>query len=90
MKMMREDGKEFTEQSDGIMVDLADVMLQRGKGEGLVALIITPTRELALQVKDHITAISKHTDIKVCKYPKAVCNWSCDVLSSCDAHRCVQ
>jgi len=50
---------------DDDIVDLEDVMLQREKGEGLIALIITPTRELALQVKDHISAVCKYTRIKV-------------------------
>ena len=31
----------------------------------LKALILTPTRELAIQVKNHIVAIAKYTDIKV-------------------------
>ena len=65
MEMMQQ-GKVATKRSDDKMIDLADVALQREKGVGLVALIITPTRELALQVKDHIAAVSKHTDIKVC------------------------
>lgn len=29
------------------------------------ALILTPTRELALQVKRHMTAVAKHTGMKV-------------------------
>jgi len=89
MKMMQQDGG-VTEQSNDKMVDLVDVMLQREKGEGLIALIITPTRELALQVKDHIVAVSKHTDIKVCNFSMV----SHVTLSSCDAldfsYRCVQ
>lgn len=32
---------------------------------GLIALILAPTRELAIQVHDHITAVAKYTDIKV-------------------------
>ncbi|XP_077991447.1 ATP-dependent RNA helicase DDX24-like isoform X1 [Glandiceps talaboti] len=31
----------------------------------LLALILTPTRELAIQVQQHLTAVSKHTDIKI-------------------------
>nr|CAD7438202.1 unnamed protein product [Timema bartmani] len=31
----------------------------------LYALILTPTRELAIQVKNHLVAVSKYTDIKV-------------------------
>ena len=32
----------------------------------LYALILTPTRELAIQTRDHIQAVTKHTDITVC------------------------
>ncbi len=36
------------------------------KGRGrLRALVLTPTRELALQVKDHIEAAAKYTPVKV-------------------------
>lgn len=66
MKMMHQDEKETTKQCNDKVVDLVDEILRREKGEGLAALIITPTRELALQVKDHIAAVCKHTDIKVC------------------------
>lgn len=31
----------------------------------LYALILTPTRELAIQIKDHLTQAAKYTDIKV-------------------------
>lgn len=31
----------------------------------LYALILTPTRELAIQIKDHLTKAAKYTDIKV-------------------------
>jgi len=31
----------------------------------LLALVLTPTRELAVQVKDHIEAVARHTDIRV-------------------------
>lgn len=33
-------------------------------GLGLQALILTPTRELAIQIKDHIQSCSRHTPIK--------------------------
>ena len=36
-----------------------------GRGDGLIALILAPTRELAIQVHDHLTAVAKYTDIKV-------------------------
>ena len=36
-----------------------------GCGDGLIALILAPTRELAIQVHDHLTAVAKYTDIKV-------------------------
>lgn len=32
----------------------------------LYALILTPTRELAVQIKSHLTQAAKYTDIKVC------------------------
>ncbi|XP_013413231.1 ATP-dependent RNA helicase DDX24 isoform X2 [Lingula anatina] len=32
---------------------------------GLEALILTPTRELAVQVKQHLVAVSKYTDIQI-------------------------
>lgn len=34
----------------------------------LYALILAPTRELAVQIKHHLTAAAKYTDIKVRKY----------------------
>jgi hypothetical protein len=39
-------------------------------GSGLIALILAPTRELAIQVHDHLTAVARRTDIKVfiCMY----------------------
>ncbi len=36
-----------------------------GSGCGLVALILTPTRELAMQVHAHISSVSRFTGIKV-------------------------
>ena len=33
-------------------------------GRKLHALVLTPTRELAIQVKDHIVAAAKHTGIQ--------------------------
>ena len=35
------------------------------KSGKLRALVLTPTRELAIQVKDHMEAIAKYTDIKI-------------------------
>ena len=35
------------------------------QSDGLFALIMTPTRELAVQVKNHLVAIAKYTGIKV-------------------------
>lgn len=31
----------------------------------LYALILTPTRELAIQIKNHLTQAAKYTDVKV-------------------------
>ena len=33
--------------------------------DGMVALILTPTRELAMQIKSHIDAVAKYTGIQV-------------------------
>lgn len=38
---------------------------QKGSENPLYALVLTPTRELAVQVKDHLVAIAKYTGIKV-------------------------
>lgn len=38
---------------------------QKSSERSLNALIVTPTRELAIQIKDHINAIIAHTEIKV-------------------------
>ena len=32
----------------------------------LKALVITPTRELAHQIRDHLLAVAKYTGIKIC------------------------
>ena len=32
----------------------------------LYALVLAPTRELALQVKKHLVAVAKYTSIQVC------------------------
>ena len=37
------------------------------KLEGPVALVLVPTRELAMQIHSHITAVAKYTSIKVSK-----------------------
>ncbi|XP_055310394.1 ATP-dependent RNA helicase DDX24 [Sitodiplosis mosellana] len=37
----------------------------KAKSKPLYALILTPTRELAVQVKDHLVAITKYNDIRV-------------------------
>lgn len=34
-------------------------------GSKLIALILAPTRELAIQVHDHLTAVAKYTKVKV-------------------------
>ncbi|KAG4074022.1 hypothetical protein HA402_014227 [Bradysia odoriphaga] len=38
---------------------------QKGDANPLYALVLTPTRELAVQVKDHLVAVAKYTGIKV-------------------------
>lgn len=42
--------------------------LLKGTRDGLTGLVLTPTRELAIQVKDHIQNIATFTDIRVCLY----------------------
>lgn len=37
-------------------------------GKPLYGLILTPTRELAIQIKNHLIKAAKYTDIKVCVY----------------------
>jgi ATP-dependent RNA helicase DDX24/MAK5 len=47
---------------------LARMLEMRAAGEvetGLQALVLTPTRELAIQVHDHLTTAAKHTGIRV-------------------------
>lgn len=48
-------------------LELDDVAVVEGgeKIRPLFAIILTPTRELAVQVKDHIKAVAKYSGIKV-------------------------
>ncbi|KAI8056775.1 P-loop containing nucleoside triphosphate hydrolase protein [Syncephalis plumigaleata] len=39
--------------------------LDNRESRGLTALILAPTRELAIQVKDHLVAVSQHMSVKV-------------------------
>lgn len=34
-------------------------------GSSLFALVLTPTRELAFQIRDHLRSVAKNTGIKV-------------------------
>jgi ATP-dependent RNA helicase DDX24/MAK5 len=34
-------------------------------GSGIKALVITPTRELAIQVADHMKKVSRHTHLRI-------------------------
>ena len=53
-------------QSHDIKAQSHDVKyLRQMSGSKLVALILAPTRELAIQVHDHLTAAAKYTNIKV-------------------------
>lgn len=53
-------------QSHDIKTQSHDIKDQRQVSGGkLVALILAPTRELAIQVHDHLTAAAKYTKIKV-------------------------
>ncbi|CAG0883927.1 unnamed protein product [Cyprideis torosa] len=40
-------------------------LVREGKTAGVDALILTPTRELALQIKNHILQVAKYTHVKV-------------------------
>nr|XP_043903686.1 ATP-dependent RNA helicase DDX24 [Solea senegalensis] len=44
--------------------DAAEEKLAGGQNQPLLGLVLTPTRELAVQVKHHIDAVAKFTDIK--------------------------
>ena len=46
--------------------DPCDDVTGESHDRGLLALILTPTRELALQIQHHIRDAAKHTHIKVC------------------------
>lgn len=50
------------EEFDGLDEELDD---EEAKQRPLYAIILTPTRELAVQVKDHIKAVAKYSGIKV-------------------------
>ncbi len=64
-------------ESDGILTESGDVVTGSSdvvtgscdvvtkSGCGMVALILTPTRELALQVHAHIKSVARYTKIKV-------------------------
>lgn len=41
-----------------------DEKVAAGRNRPLLGLVLTPTRELAVQVKHHIDAVAKHTDIQ--------------------------
>ncbi|VFQ76716.1 unnamed protein product [Cuscuta campestris] len=56
---------EEKEKADRITATNGEVDERIAPRELLRALIITPTRELALQISDHIRAVAKHTDIRV-------------------------
>uniref|UniRef100_A0A1B6F8Y5 ATP-dependent RNA helicase n=1 Tax=Cuerna arida TaxID=1464854 RepID=A0A1B6F8Y5_9HEMI len=70
-----EDSASESDQEDGDIDGVGCVrVINLGKADGtdqqrpaqkLWALILTPTRELAVQVKDHLVAALKYTDIKV-------------------------
>lgn len=42
-----------------------DEELNRGKDENIRALIMAPTRELAVQIVEHLKAVAKYTDINI-------------------------
>lgn len=52
------------------VIDVAELSSQKTKvvkgQKKLRALIITPTRELAVQIEKHLKAVAKYTDITIC------------------------
>ncbi|XP_055372433.1 ATP-dependent RNA helicase DDX24 [Condylostylus longicornis] len=56
---------EFADFSEESEVEENENDKEDNKNKPLYAVILTPTRELAVQVKDHITAVAKYTGIKV-------------------------
>uniref|UniRef100_A0A182PM11 ATP-dependent RNA helicase n=1 Tax=Anopheles epiroticus TaxID=199890 RepID=A0A182PM11_9DIPT len=60
IEMTEEDEKVFTE--EGGMLNQNSVAHQ---DKPLYGLILTPTRELAVQINDHLKAVAKYTDINI-------------------------
>lgn len=62
-----EDIKNFDENCTGCVRVINNIKISNTQNstKPLYALILTPTRELAIQIKDHLTKIIKYTDIKV-------------------------
>ncbi|XP_029639932.1 ATP-dependent RNA helicase DDX24 [Octopus sinensis] len=58
-----EDEVEDEDDEDGVFKNFEDSQIS--DEDGLKALILTPTRELAVQVKNHLVAVAKYTKIKV-------------------------
>jgi ATP-dependent RNA helicase DDX24/MAK5 len=54
---------EFKEKQSTISENNGDQNTQNSRH--LMALILSPTRELAKQIVEHLTAVAKYTDIKV-------------------------
>lgn len=70
-----DDDNEVSLSDDGIgcvkVVDLpwnADGLNQVTTNSSIKALVLTPTRELAIQVKNHLVDVTSKTDIKVSSY----------------------
>ena len=67
----RDDGgtkKHGSEVNESVRLESHDIKAESHDSEcdnGLIALILAPTRELAIQVHDHLTAVARKTDIKV-------------------------
>ena len=57
----------FDFEFDMIENDISETPLEKSTiiKTKLQALVLTPTRELAIQVKDHLVAAAKHTDIEI-------------------------
>ncbi|XP_063218089.1 ATP-dependent RNA helicase DDX24 [Bacillus rossius redtenbacheri] len=53
------------QEADNIDCEKCEAVSRDRVGGRLYALVLTPTRELAIQVKNHLVAAAKYTDIKV-------------------------
>lgn len=58
---VEKDGCEDQDEKTGSMIKNTEEQLAGGRSRPLLGLVLTPTRELAVQVKHHIDAVTKFT-----------------------------